>query len=247
MAINLNQVNYLDKIINFTYTFEDNKITSIIGPSGSGKSVLANLLLGVYKVDLGTIEINQEISNIPQDFSDYFLSLKVEEELKNISNEQLDKYLKKVNLDKKCLDQKIENLSKSEQFKLALILMLSLDTPYIILDEPTTYLDDKAKKQLIRLIYSLKKEENKTIIIISNDIDFVYEITDNIILLNKGKIKLQTSKDKLLKNYILLRNNGMEIPKILEFIYIAKNKKKKQLNLTSDMNELIKEIYRNVQ
>ena len=73
---------------------------------------------------------------------------------------------------------------------LGIALALILNPKVIILDEPTVYLDSKNKKNLIKLLKKLKREYQKTIIVISNDINFIYEISDNIVLINNGEVKL---------------------------------------------------------
>ena len=107
-------------------------------------------------------------------------------------------------------------------------------------------MDNKSINKLISLLLKLKNNYHKTIIIASNDIEFVSKITDNIVILNKGKIKQAGDKNDILSNIKLLKENDIEIPKIIEFINLVYEKKGIKLNYTLDINELIKDIYRNV-
>ena len=66
------------------------------------------------------------------------------------------------------------------------------------------------------------------------------------LILNKGKIKQAGDKNDILSNIKLLKENDIEIPKIIEFINLVYEKKGIKLNYTLDINELIKDIYRNV-
>ena len=81
----------------------------------------------------------------------------------------------------------------------------------------------------------MKGVSSNTIFPLSNNIEFVYKISDDILFLNNGK------KVKNVSYNTLIRNN-MEVPKILEFINYANKKKKLNIKDTDNINDLIKEI-----
>ncbi len=248
------KVSYKNIFKNVNYSFHDEKITSIIGPSGCGKTLFTYLLSGIIKPDEGEIVNNKKVGYLFQEPFRQFLYDTVYEDMSftlkqnNYKTHMLDKQirdsLKLVELDDSYLTKKIAELSEGEKTKVALSLVLSLNPKVIILDEPTIYLDSKSVSQLERLLIKLKKDYHKTIIIASNNIDFVYKVTDNVLLLNKGKIILQESKDKILDNMLKIKKGGMEIPKILEFIALVEKTKGIKLEPTNDIQELMKDIYR---
>lgn len=271
MAIKFDNVSYLDKIKNMTYTFEDNKITSIIGASGSGKTLLSYMMTGLVLPDEGAIAVEGNIiDNNTKDFKyirkiigyvfqnpeEEFFTKSVKEELEFSLKKykfKLDKLenrvlssLKMVGLKEKILERNPHTLSKGEQEKLAIAISLSLNPKIILLDEPTVFLDDKSKKQLTELLLKLKEKYNKTIIIISNDINFVNEISDNILMLKKGKIALNITKDNFIDNIEIVKRSGIEIPKIIEFINMAEKYKNKKIKLTDNLDELVGKIKENV-
>ncbi len=271
MAIVLNNVSYLDKINNITYTFEDNKITSIIGASGSGKTLLSYLMTGLVLPTDGEIEIYEDIINkntknfknirknigyVFQNPEEEFFTTSVKEELEfslkknKYSNEEIEKIIKntldEVGLNTSYLNRNPFTLSSGEKEKLAIAIALLLDPKILILDEPTIFLDNKSTMEIISLLKKLNQRDNKLIIIITNDIDFVYKISDNILLLKKGKINLATTKDNLIENTLKIKRSGMEISKILEFILLAEKLKNKKLTLCNDINKLVSEIKENV-
>ena len=268
MAIKFNNVSYLDKLKNITYSFEKNKITSIIGCSGSGKTLLSYLMTGLVLPNEGTIlvgettinnktkklkQIRKNIGYVFQNPEEQFFASSVKEEIefsfKNYkysldnSEEKIIELLNKVGLDKTFLTRNPFDLSGGEKEKLALAIALSLDPEILILDEPTIYLDDKSTSGLIEL---LKKLKDKTVIIISNDINFINKVTDNIVMLKNGKINLKIPKDKFIDNIDKIKKSGMEIPKILEFISMIEKYKKKKIDFTEDINKLVCEIRKNV-
>ena len=80
----------------------------------------------------------------------------------------------------------------------------------------------------------------------SNDIEFILRVTDNYIILKKGKIVDQGNNKQLLNKYDKIKSAHIDVPKILEFINTVKKKKDINLELTFDIKELMKDIYRNV-
>lgn len=60
---------------------------------------------------------------------------------------------------------------------------------------------------------------------ISNDINFIYEISDNIVLINNGEVKLSVNCKELNNYYKVLKDNNMEVPLILEFINLVREEK----------------------
>lgn len=271
MAIKFNNVSYLDKLKNITYTFEKNKITSIIGCSGSGKTLLSYLMTGLVLPTEGTVligdtkinnktkklkKIRKNIGYVFQNPEEQFFTNSVKEEIefsfKNYehtlddSEEKIIKLLNKVGLDKTFLTRNPFSLSSGEKEKLALAIALSLEPEILILDEPTIYLDDKSINELIDLLKELQEKTKKTIIIISNDINFINKITDNIVMLKNGKVNLKIPKDKFLDNIDKIKKNDIEIPKILEFISMIEKNKNKKFNYTENIDKLVSEIKKNV-
>jgi len=271
MAIKIDNVSYLDKLSNITYTFEDNKITSLIGSSGSGKTLLSYLITGLVLPTEGTISvegnlidnttkdlkyIRRVIGYVFQNPEEQFFTNTVKEEIEFSLKRykyKLDKLdtqvvnsLKMVGLNEQFLSRNPFTLSGGEKEKLAIAIALSLNPKILILDEPTIYLDDISTSKLIDLLIKIKEKYNKTIIIISNDINFINKISDNIVMLKKGKINLDIPKDKLIDNIDKIKRSGMEVPKILEFINMAEKYKHKKFTHTDNLDKLVSEIKNNV-
>lgn len=262
MEIKLRNLYYKNYLNDINQTFKKNKITSIIGPSGSGKTLLFYILLGLITPDNGDVIINNKIVNkrniesirknigcVFQEPQETFIGLTVKEELelslrnnqKRFNNKEkiINEALEMLDINKNILNKNINDLSSGEQEIIAITTSFILNPKVLLLDEPTVNLDNKTEKKLIRFLKKLSSNYNKTIIIFSNNIEFVYKISDEILLLNNGKITNKINYQNLLKN-------KMEIPKILEFINYVNKKKKLNLKDTNNLNELIKEILKNV-
>lgn len=259
MAIKLEKVSYQDKLKNISYEFEEGKITSIISSSGGGKTLLSYLITNLEKPTEGNIICSyrgKDLGYIFQKPEEAFIFSSVREELAfglkkyNYKVSDLDKRiedsLKIVSLPLSVLDKNPFKLSSGEKEKLALAIVLSLNPKVIIIDDPTVYLDNISENKLVKLLKRLKRNYNKTIIILSNDINFSLKISDNYLILKNGKIISSGKQKELLQNSDKIKSSGVELPKIIEFINTVKKEKNVSLELTSDIKELMKDIYRNV-
>lgn len=259
MAIKLEKVTYKDALKNISYEFEEGKITSIIGKSGSGKTILSYLISGLESPTSGTVTssyIGREIGYIFQYPEEAFIFSTVKEELAfglkkyhyklDILDKRIIDSLKIAGLSEEYLDKNPFNLSSGEKEKLALAIILSLNPNFIIIDDPTVYLDNISEAKLIKLLKKLKKNYHKTIIILSNNIEFILKVTDNYLILKNGKIISNGSSKELLKDRDKIKTAGVALPKIIEFINTVKKEKNIDLELTSDIKELMKDIYRHV-
>lgn len=165
---------------------------------------------------------------------------------KNVSsfidiNNKISEYLKDLNLDKSFLDKRVNDLSHSEKRLLQYLKMLISDLDIIIVDEPFLDLDYDNKKRIINIFKKLAKK--KTIIIGSCDMDIIYTQCKKVLLL--GKKKYLYDDVIILANKQVLKQYNVIMPEILEFIKLAKDKKKK-LPYSKDVRDLIKDVYRNV-
>lgn len=252
-------------------TIQDGKINALIGTSGSGKTTLVELLnsilvptKGKVIVDKDIISEKSQIKNINtlrrkvgivfQFPEEQFFNLTVKKELEfgllsfNYRTNEIDKRvsdaLKMVGLDDSYLDRDPFKLSNGEQRKVAIASILIVNPKIIVFDEPTIGLDYESKKNFIKLIRMLKNRYNKTIIIISHDIDFIHNISDYVILLDKGNLILTGNKYDILGNPDVLKEYNLPIPKVVEFSYKVLKNKGIKMGYRDDVNDLLKDIYR---
>jgi ABC-type multidrug transport system ATPase subunit len=86
----------------------------------------------------------------------------------------------------------------------------------LILDEPTVGLDALARRRISEIITSTKNE-NRTVIIISHDLDFIAPLVDRVVILKQGRIISDADAYKTFSNQELLQNAGLEIPSVFRF------------------------------
>ena len=115
----------------------------------------------------------------------------------------------------------------------------------IIFDEPFVELDFINQRKLLKLIKVLKEKYQKTIIITSNNCNLLYEITDDIVILKKGRILAADNTVKVYQNMTLLKENDIDMPDLIKFTMLAKQKKVK-LSFHRDIRDLIKDVYKHV-
>jgi len=261
------KVNYKDKPIleDINISFKKEKINAIIGENGQGKTTLLELInlnilptKGSIKIDDFTYSSRKEeiFSNLKIGYVEQeedFISNTIIEELEYAMEshnyksknkfKRMNDVLIMVDLNKE-LDEKIKNLSKPERRKLALARVLIYNPDTLILDDITKRMDVKNKNNLIKLIRLLKTRYNKTIIIASNDLDFIHKIADYIYVLYDKKIILEGTKYDVFKEEETLKKYGLDVPNVIKFSNKVLNKKNIKIGYRDEINDLIKDIYR---
>lgn len=263
------KVNYKDKQVlrNINMIFHSGTIYSIVGSSGSGKTTLLSIILGNLEPKVGTIQINGvdvksqdkylfNIGVVYQNPDDYFCTETVRQELEaqlkkynyrlNEMNKRITDSLILVGLDNSFLNKKIKVLSFTEKKKLSLAIALISNPKFLILDEPSVNLDLESKKWLIQLLRRLKNRYKKTILIASNDTDFLLKIVDYVYVLGNQEIRLEGNKIDVFKQETILIKYHINVPKIIHFENLVFKRKGIRIGYRDDINDLMKDIYRNI-
>ena len=197
---------------------------SIIGESGSGKSILTRCLTGLMEYETGEI-LFENSSNIKElslndkmkymsNFGILFYnsslldSLTILENLK-FAKEKINynKNLDEVGLPKSILSKFPSELSVGMQKRVGLARAIIKDPEILILDEPTTGLDPIIARQINLLIKDLVKEKKITTITVTHDMESVYEFADYVAFLKDGKIEWYGNEKKINKSTNVNLNN----------------------------------------
>lgn len=237
-------------------SIEEGKITGIIGKTGCGKSTLLDIISNLIKPDKGEVINDKKIGYVIQNNKASFFCKTVKEELElsavanNYRVNELEKrvkaVLKIVNLDESILLKNPLLLSNNESKKLSLAIILMYNPKIIILDEPTTNLDNNTVLEMMALLKKLKHRYSKTIIVVSHDVDMLHKLVDNIIAMDNGQIILAGNKYDVFKNVKLLKKHGIVSPKTMIFSDTVLTKHNVKIGYRDEINDLIKDIFRNV-
>ncbi len=221
---------YEDKFIldNINLDIEEGKVCAIIGANGSGKTTLVkhfNALLlpssgDVFVDGINTrkspFNVRKRVGFVFQNAEDQLVQSIVEEDVAfglenlNVEKNQMIKIVSETlnNLGIEHLAKRNVNfLSAGQKQLVALAGVLAMNPTYIILDEPTTLLDAKNKKNIFSILENLNKKHGKSIIIVSNLLDDL-RIADNVIVLKDGKIIFSGRKAGLPGN--ILKEAGLD-------------------------------------
>jgi len=185
---NLN-VSYGQKIIykDFNVDFLDGSVTVILGPSGCGKTTLLNSI--AFSDSLKKISyIFQEPRLLPWCTleKNIMLVLRGDQQIKRKTARQ---YLERVGLGQRAEDYP-DNLSGGERQRVAIARAFSYPAPVLLMDEPFQSQDPALKIQLIELVKTLQKDENRTIIAVTHDVHEAAALADRAIVLNGSPVKI---------------------------------------------------------
>lgn len=152
-------------------------------------------------------------------------------------NERIITLFNMLELDLELLNKKIKNISRTD-FKFVLLTYAILKNyKTIIFDHMDLNMSHKDKKKLLNFIRKIKNDE-LSFIFLSTNMEFLYKVSDHLIIFNEGKIVY----DDLIDN---VYNESIIDSKIIKFINLANNKGA-NLTYTFDRKELLKDIYRSV-
>ena len=154
--------------------------------------------------------------------------------------------LKIVDLEMDALTRNINDLSSSERKRLQIGMALMNNPEVIVLIEPFQKLDKTTERKLLLFLQKIKDLYEKTIVIVSDNPDKLYQYTSHIIMEKNHKIILEGDTKEVYSKVDFLKKNRMNIPEIVEFTYLAKKKKKAKIDYHRDIRDLIKDIYKHV-
>lgn len=195
---------------NVSFSVEKGEFVSIVGASGSGKSILLHLLGGVDRPTSGKVLINDtDIFKMNDDELAIFrrrqvgliyqfynlipilnvrenITLPLELDNKRVSDEEVDNLIKMLGLDKRSKHLPNE-LSGGEQQRTSIGRALISRPAIVLADEPTGNLDTKASEEIVSLLKKSNKEMKQTIIMITHNLELA-KVADKIIEIADGRI-----------------------------------------------------------
>lgn len=212
------------------------KVTTIIGPNGCGKSTLLGVLSNHHQPQNGDVLLDgkslrefkpkelakrlavvHQQNNAPSDmtvekltaygripYKSFFASSTEEDE------EAIEWALASTNLlDKRHMP--IDSLSGGQMQRVWIAMALTQQTPYLFLDEPTTYLDIFYQYELLELVRSLNKEHGMSIVMVLHDINQAIKYSDVIIVMKDGQIAAKGKPEEIITAELIQDIYGVNV------------------------------------
>ncbi len=247
------QEKVVNAVNNISFNVKEGETVAFIGPNGAGKSTTIKMLTGILYPTNGNIKIcgltpikdrnalaykigtvfgqrSQLLPNLPLTESMEMFGVMYDMDKDSI-NKRIEELSELFDL-KEFIHQPVRKLSLGQRMRAEIATSLIHSPKIIFLDEPTIGLDVVSKKSLRDLLLKINKEEKVTIFLTSHDTEDIQSICERCIIINHGKIIIDTSTKQLINDYVKNKNiiitpnvEFTEYPKLSDGMsYIKKDK-----------------------
>lgn len=208
----------LDVLENFSISFEKNKISCLFGPSGVGKTTIANIASNLISIDGGKVigfenaaysYVFQESRLLPW----YNVYENIDFVLKDVYNDKkradvINNYIDLIELNG-YENYKPDALSGGMCQRVSLARAFAYPSNFLILDEPFKGLDFKLKNEMIALFKKLWMESKRTVLFITHDAEEAVTLSDYIYVINNRPVEIikkinASNKEEAIKQILLL-------------------------------------------
>lgn len=193
------------------------EVLGLLGPSGAGKTTLVKIITGQMKQTEGTARFwgkdvlpdYEKIGIMMDDFGLYdrlsvYANMKFYAEIYHISKERIEPLLQKVGL-LEAKNTAVAKLSKGMRNRLSFARAILKDINILFLDEPTSGLDPVTTRDIHNMLLE-EKEKGTTVFLTTHNMTEAYNMCDNIVLLNQGKIVEYGNPQDICRKYNHLNN-----------------------------------------
>jgi len=210
-------------------SIEEGELLGLVGPNGAGKSTLLlhlnGLLSGRGSVEVCGIpvtdgraeEVRLKVGLVFQDPDDQLFMPTVFDDVafgplnmgfeREDVEQRVERALEAVDM-AYATERSSHHLSFGERKRVCVATVLSMEPTILALDEPTTNLDPRHRRQVIELLNSL----DLTLVIASHDLDAVLDLCDRVVLLEDGRLIAEGAAEQILTDRELLEAHSLELP-----------------------------------
>lgn len=242
-----------------SFTIRRGEIVAVAGHTGSGKSTLLQMMNGLIRPESGKLtvsgidvihtrnlkELRKKIGFVFQ-YPEYqlFEDTNLKDVMYGPKNFGMDKAqaelsakaaLKLTGIDEKYFDASPFELSGGQRKRVALAGILAYKPEILILDEPVAGLDSEGKEMLFQCINDFRIRENATVILVSHDMNDVYELADRLIVMKNGNISFDGEPDLAFADEVFVKENKLEPPDM----YVFKEKMKPEMAIHSNIYKAV--------
>ena len=192
---------YKEVLHDVDFVVRHGEILGLVGESGTGKSTLAKIILGLLEPEQGEVIHHSPRPQII--FQDPYSSLNpaytvewsIEEPLRIYGKydaaerkRRVREMLERVELPEEVLAAKPDELSGGQRQRVSIAAALIRRPRFLIADEPVSALDVTIQAQILRLLRELREELDLSYLFISHDLNVVYQLCDRVLVMKKGRI-----------------------------------------------------------
>lgn len=245
----------LKTIEDVSFSVEKGSYTIILGHNGSGKSTIAKLVIGLLEASSGDIivdgikldentvyQVREHIGIVFQNPDNQFIGATVCDDIafglenRCVPQNQMDhiiqEFSSKVGM-QDFLGHEPTKLSGGQKQRVAIAGILAMHPDILILDEATSMLDPKGRREINALVKELNEKTNMTVISISHDIEEAVN-ADHVVVLNNGKVVKDGTPEVILKDEQLMYSLELDVP----FAYkLSKKLKSLSINVDDQIKE----------
>lgn len=190
-------------------TIEKREIFGVLGPNGSGKSTLIRIISTLLLPDEGTAKVfghdvvkepdtvRRMIARVSADAA-FFRPLSAMENLVHaamlydipydVARDRIKEILGRLDLRESKMNTPMQHLSRGMQQKVAITRAFLTSPVLMLLDEPTTGLDPKSKREVQKFIREIRDENDATVLLTTHDMEEAEKLCDRIAIIDAGKI-----------------------------------------------------------
>lgn len=240
MDVNFSGVSYtypsgVEAVKNVDLGIPSGQRLAIVGQNGAGKTTLVRHLNGIFQPTVGTVhvadwmtkghsiaELSARVGYVFQNPDEQLFARKVIDDVafgpKNLGfDEERAAALVAAALEQTGLTAEAEShphhLSLSERKRVALAAVLAMDTPIVVLDEPTTGQDEHGVRMIAGIVASLQAQ-GRTVIAITHDMDFCAENFDRVVVMAHGQILADGTASEVFAQEVILEEARVEAPQL---------------------------------
>lgn len=222
---------------NVSLTAQAGEITVIVGPNGCGKTTLLKALMGIHSPDSGQVLLDGENLGVlpPRELARRIACLPQNRQVPEITAGRLvlhgrfpylsyPRHYRREDLAmaRKAMetmgiadleDRMLDTLSGGQRQKVYIAMALAQDTPVILMDEPTNFLDVAHQMQLIREARFLA-DAGKTVVLVLHDLSMALKTADNLAVLSRGQVLAHGSPEAVYASGSLEKAFGVCVSRI---------------------------------
>ena len=224
---------------------EEGQFIAILGHNGSGKSTFARHINALLTPDEGTLyvngwdtkdesklwEIRQNAGMVFQNPDNQIIATVVEEDVGfgpenlGVPTEEIWERVEKALAAVDMLEYRHSSptkLSGGQKQRVAIAGVVAMKPKCIVLDEPTAMLDPNGRKEVLKTVKELNKQENVTVILITHHMNEVID-ADKVFVMDSGKVVLEGTPREIFSKVSELKKLGLDVPQVTEIAYNLKD------------------------